>query len=86
MTRWTRLASRLRADAYTADALIEAGGPSAAARTLLADGPRAVLERPRLSLTGRRRGPPTTVYVWGPDAARLLSDERWEAIHGTAPG
>lgn len=58
-------------DAYTLDAVIAAGIPAPIARTLLADGPRAVPERPRESTHGRRRAPLTTVYVWGPDANTL---------------
>jgi hypothetical protein len=65
---------RLRDDAYTPGALIEAGVPAALVRTLIADGPRAVPERARESVTGRRRSEPTTHYVWGPDARRLLSE------------
>src|SRR5688500_1941494 len=64
----------LRKDAYTLEALIEAGVPAQVARTLLADGARAIPMRPRVALTGRRRAPLTTAYVWGPDAAVLLAD------------
>ncbi|MGE0363039.1 MAG: hypothetical protein AB7R67_20160 [Vicinamibacterales bacterium] len=59
--------------AWAPEAIVEAGVPAAQVRTLLADGPRAVPERPRLSVDGRRRGEPTTRYVWGPDLRVLLS-------------
>ena len=65
---------KLKNDAYTIGALVDAGVPGAVARTLLADGPNAVPEKPLLSLTSRRRGELTTSYVWGPDAEVLLQD------------
>ena len=65
---------KLRNDAYTPDALEEAGVPGDVVRTLLADGPNAVPEKPLLSLTSRRRGELTTRYIWGPDAEVLLQD------------
>lgn len=65
-----------RKDAYTLDAVVEAGIPASVARTLLADGPHAVPERPRLSLHGRRRAPLTQAYVWGPDANTLLTNQK----------
>lgn len=61
-------------DAYSLDAVLESGIPRATAVKLLADGPRAVPERPRLSMHGRKRGEPTTHYVWGPDANTLLKE------------
>lgn len=64
----------LRDDAYTPGALIDAGVPADLVRTLIADGPRAVPERAREAMTGRKRSQPTTNYVWGPDARRLLSE------------
>lgn len=64
----------LRDDAYAPGALVDAGVPPLLVRTLLASGPRAVPERPRLSCTGRRRADFTTQYVWGPDARVLLSE------------
>lgn len=67
---------KLKRDAYTASALVEAGLDPALVARLLVDGPRAVPERPRLSLTGRKRGAPTTTYVWGPDADVLLKESR----------
>lgn len=63
-----------KVDAYTLEAVVEAGIPAAVARKLLADGPRAVEMRPRLRLAGRGRGPATKSYVWGPDAAALLQE------------
>ena len=66
---------RLRATAYTLDALIDAGVDPEVARTLMADGPHAVPERPLLRVGGRRReSEPTTRYVWGPDAMTLLGE------------
>jgi hypothetical protein len=59
-------------DAYTLEAVIEAGLTPEQARLCLADGPRAVPERARVSMTGRKRTEPTTRYVWGPDANWLL--------------
>lgn len=63
---------RFRNDAYTVEAVIEAGVPPTVARTLVAD--TTIEERPRLSVTGRKRGEPTTHYVWGNDANVLLSE------------
>lgn len=63
-------------DAYTLDAVIEAGVPREAAVTLLADGVRCVPEHPRLHLKGRGRGKLTTHYVWGSDANTLLREKR----------
>lgn len=63
--------SKLKKDAYTLDAIMELGVPSDVARMLLAD--TSIPERPRLSLSGRKRAQPTTEYVWGPDAVQLLS-------------
>lgn len=65
---------KFKNDAYTLDAVVQAGVPPQIARKLLADGPRAVSERPRLSISGRRRGELTQTYVWGPDAAVLLTE------------
>ncbi len=62
--------------AYTLAAVVEAGVPPEVARTLLADDPAQRRERPRLSVTGRKRGAPTLEYVWGPDANCLLEDRR----------
>lgn len=62
-------------DAYTVEAVIEAGVPATIARTLLATGPRAVPECPRLTAKGRQRAKrPTTFYIWGPDAESLLAE------------
>lgn len=61
-------------DAYAPGALVDAGIHPEVVRTLLADDPAGRLERPRLAMTGRKRGPATSVYVWGPDAAVLLSE------------
>lgn len=67
--------TRLRRDAYTIEALVTAGiCDGATALTLLVDGPAAVPVRPRLDLRTRRRGEPTTRYVWGPDATVLLEE------------
>ena len=66
---------KLRDAAYTLDALIDVGVPTNVARTLLADGPRAVPERAYISVSGRRRTKePERFYVWGPDAMTLLGD------------
>lgn len=62
----------VRPIAWAPEALIAAGVPAARVRQLLADGPRAVPERPRLSVTGRRRADATTRYVWGLDLGFLL--------------
>ncbi len=66
---------RLRAAAYTLDAIIDAGVDPEIARTLLADGPQAVPERPLMRVGGRKRDELTTHYVWGPDAMVLLVEE-----------
>lgn len=66
----------LRDDAYTPNALVDAGVPADLVRALIADGPRAVPERARESMTGRKRSQPTVHYVWGPDARRLLSETK----------
>lgn len=63
-----------KSDAYTLNAVVEAGIPVTVAKLLLADGPRAVPARPRLSVTKRGRGDLTTHYVWGPDANTLLAE------------
>ncbi len=64
-------------DAYTLNAVVEAGIAPALAKTLLADGPRCVPERARLSIHGRKRTTnPTTSYVWGPDANTLLAEKQ----------
>lgn len=64
----------LKRDAYTLDAVIEAGIPPAVARTLVADGPNAVPERARTSIEGRgRTKDPIRDYVWGPDAMVILA-------------
>lgn len=65
---------KFRTDAYSIGAVVEGGVPYAVARRLVADGPRAVPERPRLSIHGRKRGEPTREYVWGPDANTLLAE------------
>lgn len=61
-----------KADAYTLEAVVEAGVPARIARKLLADGPANVPERPRTSLVRRGRASETRAYVWGPDAVALL--------------
>jgi len=71
------LAARLARDAYSVEALIDAGLSHDQAVRLVVDGPRVTPKRPRLSLTGRTRGPLTTTYIWGPDAAVLIGDARW---------
>ena len=65
---------RLKADAYAPEALVEAGVDPEVVMHLLADDAGGVLERPRLSLTTRKRGHLTSRYVWGPDALILLSE------------
>ena len=65
---------RFSADAYTVDAIIDAGVPPETARRIVADGPRAVPERPRISVRRRGRAPLTTSYIWGPDANALLAE------------
>lgn len=66
---------RLRSEAYTPEALMDAGIDPHVVATLIADGPRAVPARPLLSLRGKRRAKePTTRYCWGPDAAVLLRE------------
>ena len=61
--------------AYTVQAVVDAGVDPRVARTLLADGPRALPERAFTSLTGRRRTKePIREYVWGPDAIVLLQE------------
>lgn len=68
---------KLGNDAYTPEALMDAGLDYKVVKTLLADGPRAVPERPRTTLTGRgREKEPTTRYVWGPDARVLLAERQ----------
>lgn len=77
------MALSLKADAYAPEALIDAGIPPRIVRCLMADGPKAVPERPRLSLSGRKRGHLTTAHVWGPDALVLLSEAQqsgWEGM------
>lgn len=64
----------LRKAAYTVEAIVAAGVPGEVARTLVADGPRAVPERALVAVTGRTRTKqPITGYVWGPDAMALLA-------------
>ena len=64
---------KLKSAAYTLEAIIGAGIHPDIARTLLADGPKAVPERAIVSGGGRKRtNEPTTLYVWGPDAMTLL--------------
>lgn len=53
--------------AWAPEVLEEAGVLPEQIVTLFADGKRAVPERPRLSLVGRKRGDLTKRYVWGPD-------------------
>lgn len=65
---------KFRKDAYAPGALVDAGIHPDIVRTLMSDDPAGRLERPRLALAGRRRGPATSAYVWGPDAAVLLSE------------
>lgn len=65
----------MRPVAWAPEALIEAGIESRAVRTWIADGPRAVPERARLSLRTRKRTEPTRTYVWGPDL-RFLAGEK----------
>lgn len=64
----------LRNEAYTPNALIDAGLAADVVRTLIVDGPRAVPERARESLTGRKRTQPTVHHVWGCDARALLAE------------
>ncbi len=60
-------------DAFTPDALVDAGVPAALVNLLIADGRDAVPERPRLSITGGGRADEETRrYVWGPDVAAFL--------------
>lgn len=67
--------------AYTPDALIDAGLPAALVKRLMADGPRAVPERARVSVAGRKRTvEPTRHYVWGPDARTLLASPAQRAM------
>lgn len=73
-----RLAPKLyRPIPWAPEALVAAGLPAETVRRCLADGPRAVPERPRLSTTGRKRGPATTRYVWGPDLRFLTGGTAW---------
>lgn len=65
---------RFSADAYSLEAVVNAGVPAKVARALVVDGPRAVPERPRVSTSRRGRGPETTSYIWGPDANALLAE------------
>jgi hypothetical protein len=58
--------------AWDPTVLIDLGIPAETVMTMIADGPRAVPERPRLNLDGRRRGDRTTCYVWGPDIPVFL--------------
>jgi hypothetical protein len=69
-----KLNIKLRKDAYSLAALIDAGVPVAVARKLLVAQPSRP-ERPRVSVTGRKRDPETTEYIWGPDASVLLQEE-----------
>ena len=72
---------RLADTAYTPDALIDAGLPPALVQRLLADGPRAVPERARVSVTGRKRTPePIRHYAWGPDVRTLLAERAQRAL------
>jgi hypothetical protein len=65
----------LKADAYTLQAIIDAGVPPDVAMTLLVSGPNAVPERALLSVHGRQRTQaPVSAYIWGPDAMVLLAD------------
>jgi hypothetical protein len=67
LSKWTRPI------AWAPEALVDAGVvPADRVRFLIADGPRAVPERPRLSATGRKRGESTRHYIWGPDLRFLL--------------
>lgn len=60
-------------DAFTPNALVDAGVPVALVNLLIADGRNAVPERPRVSITGRGRAEEETRrYVWGPDVAAFL--------------
>lgn len=71
------MALRLAKDAYTPEALMDAGVDPMVVRTLLADGPNAVPERPRLAVNGRKRAKEaTSKYVWGPDAMTLLAEQQ----------
>lgn len=64
-------------DAYTPDALVQAGVPPELVRTLLVDPKRASPEHARLSVTGRKRTTtPTLEYGWGPDVNYLLGLEK----------
>lgn len=67
------MATLTRPIAWAPEALVEAGVITGEqARRFLADGKRAVPERPRLSVRGRKRGEKTTRYIWGPDLRFLL--------------
>lgn len=66
---------RFQKDAYTINAVIEAGVHPATAKTLLASGPNATPMKARCSMHGRRRTEPTQDYVWGPDANTLLAEQ-----------
>lgn len=69
----TRLS--LEDDAYTVEALTDAGIPAQVARRLQADGPRCTAMKPLIAIGGRKRAPEaTTQYIWGPDAMVLLDD------------
>jgi hypothetical protein len=67
--KYPGLASFIRkdADAWSPSVLIEAGIPGEVVRTWIADGPRAVPMRARLSLEGRKRTELTTNYIWSAD-------------------
>lgn len=68
-----------RKDAWTPEALVEAGVPGELVTVLVVD-PRAQLEAARVSLTRRQRTDPTRTYVWGPDIRNLLVG--WGVLRG----
>lgn len=54
--------------AWTPDALIDAGIPADQVSKMIASGPRATPERPRVSVNGwKREREATRYYIWGPD-------------------
>lgn len=64
------------AQAFTVEAVVEAGVPHETALLAIADGPRAVPTRARMTLTGRAWTEPTRRYVWGSDLVFLLSPKK----------
>lgn len=56
-----------RQEAYTPEALINAGFDPKLVQRAIVDGRHATPERARTKVFGRGRTEPTTFYVWGPD-------------------